>query len=212
MASDITLAVGDGSRRMTYAELAEARNISIPAARRLTLRHHWHKQIGNDGLVIVSVPLSALQQPRKSAAFRDPKSRHSDRSVDAATDLVRDAGSDTTRDPAIRALEHAVEGLCEQLVAANQRADRAEQQSDVDRERADRLHGELVEARAAERKAIDLVKYTSAEASDQRRRADDAVDAERIAREEAVGLRAELDARCQWGLRRRLRWALGRKR
>jgi hypothetical protein len=32
------------------------------------------------------------------------------------------------------------------------------------------------------------------------------------ARKEAAGLRAELDARRQWGLRRRLRWALGRKR
>jgi hypothetical protein len=28
----------------------------------------------------------------------------------------------------------------------------------------------------------------------------------------AARLRAELDARRQWGLRRRLRWALGRKR
>jgi hypothetical protein len=124
----------------------------------------------------------------------------------------RSAGSDTTRDPAIRALEHAVEGLCEQLGNANQRAERAEQQSDADRERADRLHGELVEARAAERKAIDLVKYATTEASDQRRRADDAATAERIARDEAAGLRAELDARRQWGLRRRLRWALGRRR
>jgi hypothetical protein len=52
MASDITLAVGDDSRRITYA---------APAA--------------------------------------------------------------TSRDPAIRALEHAVEGLCEQLENANQRAD-----------------------------------------------------------------------------------------
>ena len=106
MASDITLAVGDDSRRMTYAELAE-----------------------------------------------------------------------TTRDPAIRALEHAVEGLCEQLENANQRADRAEQ-------RADLLQFKF-EAGAL---------------------------AERIARDEAAGLRAELDARRQWGLRRRLRWALGRKR
>jgi hypothetical protein len=60
MASDITLAVGDDGRRMTYAELA-----------------------------------------------------------------------DTTRDPAIRALEHAVEELCEQLVDANRRADRAEQRADL---------------------------------------------------------------------------------
>src|SRR6476660_2314708 len=63
--SEISLAVGDGMRRMTYAELANARGISLPAARRLTLRHHWPKQMGNDGLVRVSVPLSALEKPRK---------------------------------------------------------------------------------------------------------------------------------------------------
>lgn len=46
MASDITLAVGDDSRRMSYAELAQAPpNISIPAVRRLPLRHQWRKQI-----------------------------------------------------------------------------------------------------------------------------------------------------------------------
>ena len=99
MASDITLAVGDDSRRMTYAELA-----------------------------------------------------------------------DTMRDPAIRALEHAVGGLCEQLEKANQRADRAEQ-------RADLLQ----------------VKFEAGAL------------AERIARDEAAKLRAELEPRKQWGLWRRLR-------
>ena len=34
MASDITLAVGDGARRMTYADLAQARSISLASARR----------------------------------------------------------------------------------------------------------------------------------------------------------------------------------
>jgi hypothetical protein len=106
MASDITLAVGDDSRRMTYAELAE-----------------------------------------------------------------------TARDPAIGALEHAVEGLCEQLEDANERTDRAEQ-------RADLLQ----------------VKFEAGAL------------AERIARDEAARLRAKLDARRQWGLRRRLCWALGRRR
>jgi hypothetical protein len=106
MASDITLAVGDDSRRTIYAELAE-----------------------------------------------------------------------TTRDPAIRALEHAVEGLCEQLENANRRADRGEQRA------------ELLQ-----------VKFEAGAL------------AERIARDEAAGLRAELDARRSWGLRRRLRWALGRRR
>jgi hypothetical protein len=99
MASDITLAVGDDSRRLTYAELA-----------------------------------------------------------------------DTTRDPAIRALEHAAEGLCEQLETANLRADRAGH-------RADLLQ----------------VKFEVGAL------------AEQIARAETAGLRAELDARKQWGLWRRVR-------
>ena len=111
MASDIALAAGDGSRRMTYRELA-------------------------------------------------------------------------TRDPAIRALEHAVEGLCEQLEDANQRADRAEERADRAEQRADLLQ----------------VKFEAGAL------------AERIAREETAGLRAELDARRTWGLRRRLRWAVGRGR
>jgi hypothetical protein len=42
----------------------------------------------------------------------------------------------------------------------------------------------------------------------ERRRADDAVAAERIAAGEAAALRAELDRRRDWGLLRRLRWAL----
>jgi len=46
MASDIGLAVGDGARRMTYGELAEAREISLPSARRLVLRHRWPRQKG----------------------------------------------------------------------------------------------------------------------------------------------------------------------
>ena len=37
--------------------------------------------------------------------------------------------ADTKRDPAIRALEHVVEGRCEQLEDANQRAERAQPDS-----------------------------------------------------------------------------------
>ena len=38
MASDITLAVGDGARRMTYAELAAVRGTLQPSAERLARR------------------------------------------------------------------------------------------------------------------------------------------------------------------------------
>ena len=127
--------------------------------------------------------------------FRDPGTRRRSVSWD---DAASDGGADIVRDPAVRALEHAVEALCAQL-------HRSEQWVVA-------LRAELAEAQAAERKAVELVKYVTAEASELRQRADDALTAERIARDEAAGLRAEFDARRQWGLRRRLRWALSRKR
>ena len=42
--------------RLTYAELAEARSVSLGAARRMVHRHKWPKQVGNDGLSRISVP------------------------------------------------------------------------------------------------------------------------------------------------------------
>jgi hypothetical protein len=183
MASDITLAVGDGTRRTTYAQLA-----------------------------------------------------------------------DTARDPAIRALEHAVEGLSAELTKAERRAALAErdaaalsgelgglrileraavaevavlhQQLEVTERLAGALRSELAELRKTEQTALDWAKTSAAEAGELRRKvdeaalaervaraeADDAHAAERVARAEADDLRAVLDSRRQWGLGKRLRWALGRKR
>ena len=63
MASDISLAVGDGARRMTYAELAAVRGISVSCAERLVRRRHWPRQVGNDGVVRIIVPLDETQKP-----------------------------------------------------------------------------------------------------------------------------------------------------
>jgi hypothetical protein len=57
MASDITLAVG--ARRPPH-DLCRAGE-SLPSARRLVLRHRWPRQTGNDGVVRVTVPLTALK-------------------------------------------------------------------------------------------------------------------------------------------------------
>jgi hypothetical protein len=62
MASDISLAVGDGARRMTYAELAAVRGISALSAERLVRRKHWPRQVGNDGIVHVLVPLTEARK------------------------------------------------------------------------------------------------------------------------------------------------------
>jgi hypothetical protein len=62
MASDISLAVGDGARRMTYAELAAVRGISVVSAERLVRRKHWPRQVGNDGVVRILVPLTEARK------------------------------------------------------------------------------------------------------------------------------------------------------
>lgn len=69
---------------------------------------------------------------------------------------------------------------------------------------------EQMEERLADRDA--QIAGLFAERQELRRLVTDAQTAERIARDEAAGLRAELDARRVWGLRRRLRWALSRRR
>lgn len=123
--------------------------------------------------------------------FRDPGTpRRSVSWDDAASDTGRGAETDTVRDPAVRALEQAVEGLCAQL-------DRAEQWAVA-------LRAELATARAAERKAVELVKYFGAAASGLRQRADCA--------RRSGGAAGRVRRPPQWGLRRRLRWALSRKR
>jgi hypothetical protein len=86
------------------------------------------------------------------------------------------------------------------------------QQLEVTERQAGALRTELAELRKTEQTVLDWAKTSAAEASELRKKADDAAAAERIARDEAAGLRAELDARRPWSLRRRLRWALGRRR
>ena len=59
------------------------------------------------------------------------------------------------------------------------------------------------------RQAIEMaITALSTQLDHERRRADDAVAAERIAAREATALRAELDRRRDWSLWRRLCWAL----
>jgi hypothetical protein len=59
MASDISLAVGDGARPMTYAELAAVRGISPASAKRLAQRHRWGRQVGNDRITRVTASAAA---------------------------------------------------------------------------------------------------------------------------------------------------------
>ena len=169
MASDISLAVGDGARRMTYAELAAVRGISLPSVRRLVLRHRWPRQTGNDGVVRVTVPLTALRKSPGTVDFPDTTTPGPITTTDpvppdsvshvtdamtvecvSTTDAAA-AAAVTTTDPltviAIQTLSQAVDMLREDLGIANsfllaerERAGRAER-------RVDELQGLLTEER-----------------------------------------------------------------
>ena len=129
MASDISLAVGGGARRMTYAELAAVRGISALSAERLVRRHQWPRQTGNDGVVRVLVPLTEARKvggnrrvsrsgrPPLTSAARVPNVRAVIREVireisAAAPPHVRDDDRDDIREN-IRVLESANAALHE---------------------------------------------------------------------------------------------------
>jgi len=88
---------------MSYAELAQARGISVASAKRLTLRRKWRRQAGNDGTARVGVPTSELT----------PRTRTSNNVV--AESAARLAGT----------LEAALSVLREQCERERDRADQA---------------------------------------------------------------------------------------
>lgn len=199
----------DEGRWLTYVEVGELLGVTSSAARMFARRHGWPRRTPNayGERAQVLVPPEIDVQPRSALnAVRSGNIGEPDRPAQNGHHQV----SDTPNMLAV--LESLVTPLREQLEGANQRADRAEQRLDEERARADRaetrattLRAELADAQAAERKTVELVQYVTAEASEQRKRADDAGTAERIARDVAAGLRTELDARKQWGVWRRLR-------
>lgn len=154
--SDISLAVGDGGRRMSYAELAQARSISLASARRLARRHHWPRQVGNDGVVRVIVPLGqvrtgprpASEEAAETAGFdglgqaqagpprTDPGPAYAMSDGTRPTPAADGPGSGPGTD---HPLAQAIEALREQLARERTRADRAEIAVDHLRSRIDQL-------------------------------------------------------------------------
>jgi len=126
MPSDISLAVGDGARRMTYAELADIRRISMASAMRLVRRKNWPRQVGNDGVVRILVPLSAAGDSGECRAL---------------------SRGETTADKqrTITALESAIAALREQLMRSEARADSLQDELTRERSRAAALGRKLIE-------------------------------------------------------------------
>jgi len=135
MASDISLAVGDGARRMTYAELAAVRGTSQPSAERLARRRGWPRHVGIDGVVRVLVPLTEARNISTSAASEVAPDKNEWAPVSPGQMTSDDRGH-------VRGLRGAIETLREQLAKADQR-------EESERERAERAEHELALANSS---------------------------------------------------------------
>jgi hypothetical protein len=133
---------GEDGRWLTYAELAELRGITRKAAIRLTQRHQWRRQPGNDGATRVFVPadIARRQTPRDGG--------------------TPDDGDGTKNTPfhakALAALEGAVAALREQLERAEAGREAERSRADVLRERVADLQRELDTVRSAAQEAQEL--------------------------------------------------------
>ena len=60
------------TKALTYAELAQARGITIAATKTLVWRKRWPRTRGNDGLTLVQVPEEEIGEPSQESSHEPP--------------------------------------------------------------------------------------------------------------------------------------------
>ena len=144
---------------MTYAELAAVRGTSQASAQRLVRRKRWPRQVGNDGVVRVLVPLDEARKRPETLSARQGLSAPGQSSRTTADGTQADSlssgpsdGQSAPDDPrTVRALESAVEELRATITDLRQRLDHERDRADGTQRRVDELHTDLADAVAAER-------------------------------------------------------------
>lgn len=140
-------------RWLTYAELAELRQIDKHSALKLALRRKWPRRKDNHGTMQVCVPLEWAVPPERA----------------------RDMGMDMSR--AIAALETAVSTLREQLGQANGRADSERSRAERLEAQLQATLAKLEQAQAqytGERSKAELAQAAFGQADEARRQAEKA--------------------------------------
>jgi hypothetical protein len=173
----------DDATWLTYGQLAERRGISRRAAVRLTQRHRWRRQAGNDTFARVLVPndfLSPVERARDvTPAVAEPRADD-----DAGDDSRDDAG-------AVALLRDALTTLRQQLEHERRRGD------DVARVR-DRTIASLRDAEAAlseTRAEADLARAHTQQAAQ-------ALEASRQVADQAVADRRTAEVRAETAMAR----------
>ena len=145
MASDISLAAGDGARRMAYAELATVRGTSqpveVPAG-----------QMAPDDRGLVRGLENAIKALQEQLQFANTALIAERQRVDEFLHQLADApergpGADPMTAIGIQTLSQAVEMLRQDVERERSRADRAEREVAEGRKRIDELQASLAEER-----------------------------------------------------------------
>ena len=113
---------------MTYEELAVARGIAVKSAKTLARRHHWARQIGNDGKVRVSLPEGVTVGPSEGAS-----------EAPSGGLTVGPTEGPTVSPSPIHELQARVAVLEVELAGERRRADTAEADRDAWRDQAKQL-------------------------------------------------------------------------
>ena len=121
----------EGSRWMTFAELAEARGISRLSAATLVRRHGWRRQRDNRGRVIALVP--------QTWATHEPDGR-SDDQPDRPDNPPDSQGYLAAFETALAAIREAKDS---EIATLRQQIERLTGQADADRARADEVRDRL---------------------------------------------------------------------
>jgi hypothetical protein len=172
---------GEGGRWLSYAELAELRGITRKAAARLTLRHGWRRQPGNDGATRVLVPpdIERRQTPRGDGPPTPPSDSAAILAVWRERAEVAERRADQA-DADRRQAEAARQ-------AAETRADHAEQGREAERERAHELANRMLVAQgAADRAEAEAGELRRQAEAAQAARAEAEANAEELRQAEAV--------------------------
>jgi len=144
MASDISLAAGDGARRMAYAELATVRGTSQPV-------EVPPGQMALDDRGLVRGLANAIKALQEQLQFANTALIAERQRVDEFLHQLADApergpGADPMTAIGIQTLSQAVEMLRQDV---ERERDRAERQAEEGRKRVDELLSDLADARAA---------------------------------------------------------------
>jgi hypothetical protein len=142
-------------RWLTYAEVGQLLGISAEAARATARRQKWPRRTPNDHGALARVLMPNDRFPARPRPATNGGHPGDDRGTDRVSNQPDD--QPVTTPDVLRTVHETVELLLqllrEQLTIANQRAERAEQRMDTERERADQAERRVAELLTEQRTA-----------------------------------------------------------